>query len=568
MPLYEVEGQKIRANSEADAYAQLDRMDELKELRQRSTGARFFSGVLDPIKEGYYGAKQLVTDLDEEDQTAVQAARDRLETSGVAGTVGEIATWMLPFGAAAKAGLKGTAALGGTSKLAKTLGVMGGEGALEGGYQALRPELEGDPSRLERGATGLASGIIGAGLGEGGSYVAKRLIKALGRPAAPTRDALRIERQGERTGTPIELSAGQQVDPGTLTGSIVKGVEEATSLIPGGGPLRRQQENALAQWNLSEMREMLPGFMRNEVKQSGPDGFQQLNDAFGRHYDDALAPVRGRTIDATDDVLDDLAAIEDTLLPRIAEADRAGTKADLDNLLEDLANGRITGDNFKETLKDLRKVAEVAGRNGELSKARVYKQLHDTLNKEVKRRLGPVKAAKLAEVDKAYAQVMPLVKGGGMAGAVKAGHFTPDQLRSGAQRGESEWSKASARSPATKRALAADKVFGTTLPRVGPGTAEKLASQAALSGVVGTGAALASGQDFGDSVLGAGLPAALGAPLVAGILGRPLLRRALTGRTGGQRQLRRNQKQLEKTLDKLKRQSQAAIIAGSRDYEE
>jgi hypothetical protein len=572
MPRYEVEGQIIDAASPEEAYAELDRRERFGDM---GVGEKLWSGVVDPLKEAGYGIKQLATgELSQEDLAGLEEARARRDAAGGWGTVGEAATWLVPFGAAGKLGAK--AAQGAarsmlprsTGRLAAPVGTVGGEAALESAYQASRPVVGGDPSRLERAATGAATGALGGVAGEVASRALPRAVKALGRPVKPSKEALRLEAQARRTDTPLNLTVGQAADPDTLTGGLARGVEEMARNLPMSGSLRRASGEAMANWNLSEIRDALPAAWRDQVEKAGPVGFEQLRRLFNTKYDEALEPLGDTPIGLDEKALNDLIGVENSLLPRVGEADRATVKQELENLLEDFLEGRIDRTNFKETLTNLRTSAELAGQQGRGSLANYYRGLHKTLNDSVMRNLGPDSSALYRETDAAYRRIMPLVKGGEMKGAVSQGYMTPSQMLSGAQRGQSSWGKATTRSPVARRARAADEVFGSTLPRVGPGTMEKLATQAAIGGLAGTGYGIAQGMGPGEAAFESGLIGAGAAPVLGGLWSSPVLRRALMGRTPGQRWLRGKQRGLERATGRLRAPTAAGTVAADRQDQE
>lgn len=514
---------------------------------------KLWSGAVDPLKEGYYGIKQLAQggELDAEDQQAVRDARERRDAAGGWGTAGEIATWLIPFGAAGKAGATaGRVAARALPKVAARFapaaGAIAGEAALEGLYGASQAQLTGDPSRLERAARGAAAGAAGGVLGEAAGRVGSRLLKAAGRPAAMTPEAMQVERAGARMGTPINLTAGQAVDPRTTTGSMVRVVEEMGQRLPGGGPLRRAREAAMARWNLAEIRDALPQAMRSQVTEAGPKGMRQINALFDDAYGKVLAPIGRAPLDLTDDAMATLQGVERMIGSRIDEATQPSVRSALNNLVTDFAEGRLRADSFKEWRKALRTKASTAAKRGDMTEAQVYEGMLRAVDQSVEDRLGSAGTAALKEVDAAYSRIMPLVQASDMKGAVGSGYFTPGQMLSGARRGQTTWQKAQAGDRASQRALAAEGVFGTTLPQVGPGTAEKLATQALIGGLGASVVGVASGQSPGDALASSGLAGAVAGPLVGATMGSRAARRALLGRTRSQRALRRNRRGLER----------------------
>lgn len=191
--------------------------------------------------------------------------------------------------------------------------------------------------------------------------------------------------------------------------------------------------------------------------------------------------------------------------------------------------------------------------------ARYLSSLRKLVVDEVSERIGD-NAPLLREVDEAYGRIVPMIEAGAMKGAINAGFFDPNQLMSGAMKGQSRTNKAAANSLAAERALAAQSVFGTTLPRVGPGTAEKMATQAALGGLAGAGLGVMSGQGVNPSDAALGSLAGMG---LGSLL--PRSRNALLGRTKTQRILRQALDDINRKARKLQPITSSGAITYQRD---
>jgi hypothetical protein len=84
-----------------------------------------------------------------------------------------------------------------------------------------------------------------------------------------------------------------------------------------------------------------------------------------------------------------------------------------------------------------------------------------------------------------------------MQGAVTSGgRVTPNQLVNAMRRGEPDSMVASQRTPGLRQAVEAGEVLGNTLPKPGPGTAEKILTAALLGGTASGIEKVASGDEM------------------------------------------------------------------------
>lgn len=570
MPTYEIRGQRIEADSPQEALdrynAEMAGVREVDPRRAKYEAESWYQklgrGAVNPLIEAYLGGKQALVGLDESEKGALEELRAATEAGGGWGTVGEMATFMLPGGAVAKGVTKGLQAAGralpmATRAVPTIAAQAAGQGALEGAYQGSRATLEGDPSRLERATTGAVTGAAGGLVGEVAPRVLRRAVQAYGRPAMMKPAAARLEREMVREGLDPNLTVGQAADPRTLTGQLLGGIEETTSRIPGADQLLKGRGEAVGTWNVLEMKKALPKDLRGQVTMAGPEGMTQMHRAIGKAYDEALDPIRGNPLQLTDNAIDALAEVEGNLLPRVPAEAQSRLRTELSNLVDDLSEGRIDADSLKGFETDLREGARAAYMAGDRPVGRVYEAMLESLRQARDEALGAKNAARIRELDRAFGRVADVRDAGGYMGAVREGFFTPSQLQGSGQRGASKWEKAEGKAYGTQRAREAEKVFGETIPRVGPGTAEKLAAQALLGGAIGTGVGLASGQDIGTALTGSGLQYGLGGLAAGAVL--PLARRAAFGKAPTQRGARR----LARAMEAARLQAQPYLTAGS-----
>lgn len=453
-----------------------------------------------------------------------------------------------PIGAGA-AGIIGKGVSSILPKFVAGSGVVGqgiGRGAIEGGIESAM--VGGDP---------MAGGGIGAAVG-GAIPGVGRLWKGVARPARPSRAALEIERLGDQQGIDIGLTAGQLVDDSNFTGSLIKGIENTIDRVPGAGAILHAKQQSMANWNRAEIRNALPVDLAESITTSGQKGIEQARQAVKRGYSDVLDDIKVGDITITDNALDELAGVEQYAVNRVAPDQASGVQKDVNNLLDDLMNNRLDGKNIKELESSFGKKIRSASNKGNIDVAESYRGMLDILRRQRNETVGPEGAARLQEIDSAYAKLMPIVDASAMKGAVSQGYFTPSQLLSGGQKGQSQWGKATARNPLSKRALAADDVFGSTVPNMGPGTAEKLAAQSILGGAAGVAGDLMSGGSGG--LLQSGLLGASAAPMMGAML--PYLRDPLLGRTSGQAMMRGMQHPLDQILSRVSPYAIAPAVLG------
>lgn len=489
----------------------------------------------------------MIPDSDLEEYRKLDAPLLDTTAGSVGNLIGEIAA-TAPVGGGIASGIgRGVSAV--APRLVAGSGVVGqgvGRGAIEGAVESAM--VGGDP---------MSGSFIGGGIG-GAIPGVGRAWRGMGRPARPSRAALEIERLGRNQGVDIGLTAGQLADDGNLTGSLIKGVENTIDRVPGAGAILHAKEEAMSNWNRAEIRNALPADMAEGITTSGPKGMEQARNEINRGYSDVLDGIRTGDVTLTDNAIDELAGLEQYAINRIDQDQLPGVQKDINNLLSDLAENRLDGKNIKELEASYGRKLQSAKNKGNIDSANAYRGMRDLLRRQRDATVGADGANRLHEIDAAYSKIAPIRKAASMKGSVHQGYFTPSQLLTGGQAGQSEWGKAIARSPVSKRAIAADDVFGSTIPNVGPGTAEKLAAQSMLGGAASVIADLSSGGSGG--LVQSGLIGAMAAPAVGQIM--PYMRNPLMGRTAGQAAMRRMQSPLEQLLDSVRPYAVAPGVLG------
>jgi hypothetical protein len=287
-----------------------------------------------------------------------------------------------------------------------------------------------------------------------------------------------------------------------------------------GAGVTRMREEGVENWNRVVLNEIAAPFLSNSRLGSLPSGSAGVKAVQDLVDEEFRRSVRGVTIQVpkafdptnrTRQIIADLPEEE----AKIAEAART-------RLLSRMQEGKLTGDAIIEQRSKLRQMASEQYRKGNYTLGDALEQLDDDFRDVLPHFMSDAQKEALQEANAAYSRLKPVQRAAGMAGAIEAGNrFTPAQLRSGITRDMPDSVKA--RGAESEGFLGetvdAGKTFGTTLPAVGPGTAEKLATVGAL----GLGASAAGGLIEGD------LPGpAWAAPLAAyALLGTKAGRKAL-----------------------------------------
>jgi len=220
----------------------------------------------------YYGAKDLLGMMDEEDKATLKDWKDDAAESGwgTAGrVVGEVGQLAAPGGLLGKSA-KAASWLKNLSRLKKAGALIAGEGALGGAYGGLRLPEEGE-SRLKNAA--VESGLNVGGLG---------LAKTLGAGAkgfAKSEAGKNLLKKG------VELSASQKAR------GIPEAAEELLSIFPiTSRPVKEMKEAGEAGWANTVLNKANPTGAK-EIEGIGADAFKQLKNNVKQGYDEAWSKV-------------------------------------------------------------------------------------------------------------------------------------------------------------------------------------------------------------------------------------------------------------------------------------
>lgn len=357
-------------------------------------GKGFFSdfkrGVGLSAAKTYLGAKDLFTDLEPYEKTALNMWKDDVEAGGVGGTVGgvtgDVMQMAIPAGGLIKA-LKaikfGRAAL------------PASEVALAAGLGASRTADEGD-TRLGTAATDGAMALAGRGL-----------FSALGKGAAGIRRTPAADRLMDQG---VYLTPGQ-----ATTNKTLEGFERAMSLIPFlARGTKNAQDRSMKSWGVNVMKQTAPD--GTEITAVGKEGFKQLNQGVKTAYKEAW--------DAVDDVPEDavyaIMGTIDDLAPKVSTDNARVLNGLTDDVVKLYSAG---GPRAAQTLDNsLRKALQKAAPdNIELKEA--LKGIRQTYREG----LPEQAAAGLAKIDAKYAGYLGVKKAVAKADR-DGGVFTPKQL--------------------------------------------------------------------------------------------------------------------------------------------
>ena len=243
----------------------------------------FGEGLAVSGMDTYYGVKDLVTDLDEEDRATLADWKADAAQSGW-GTAGQVAGELAQFAVPGGLALKGAKYL---PKAARAAGAVAGEigsGALLGATQL--------PGRGETRGGEAAKEATGAALGMG---VGKVLSKAV-RGAKKSKEAKELLKRG------VKMTPGEMAESPSLRGAeTYMGVTPV--LAQGTKAAKKRSSEA---WNLDILNQGAPrGAKSTKV---GPEGGNQLTEAMREAYGKAWKEAGPIDVEAGRRVVDNLEA--------------------------------------------------------------------------------------------------------------------------------------------------------------------------------------------------------------------------------------------------------------------
>lgn len=410
------------------------------------------------------------------------------------GLAGDIATTAVPGGAMARGAQVASRALPKALQVAGNIGGAAASGAATGA--ALTPEDFG------KGAT---AGAIGGAAGDAAGRV---LTKTLGGVFANkvTPEARQLMDQG------INVPAWKAADsPG------FRNLAERAKGLPVVGPLMKSQEGrAMEDYNRVLVKDATPptpvlddanGVLRwaddkpvSTVGQSGmADLRQRFKDAYGAIYEGRTIPLDEQLVKdfgeiggaaerympgAAPDVHGVMRRVSDTLragmeeTPAVKSAILDAAGQPIETAAAAPGHAGATNGAVQRALDIADDAIQSAWRAGDAEKARVLEHVRDAVQGVRQRGLPPEVQSMLEPVNAAYANFKLLQRASGSLGAVRQeGIVTPLQMTNAVKANDRSASKVATtegRALGQQDAQRAQRVLGSELPEVGPGTAEKM----------------------------------------------------------------------------------------------
>jgi hypothetical protein len=339
-----------------------------------------------------------------------------------------------------------------------------GVGGLQGGLLGLaEPVTTGEfaEEKPQQVGTGAA---LGAALGP--------LGYAVGRAIAPNLPA----------GVKELAAEGVQMTPGQVMGGIPRSVESALTSVPFLGPrIAGAMRESVESFNTAAANRALAPIEEKIVEGPvGRDLISFVNQKIANKYQDIFS--RSSDLVPDQELGQDIAAVlRRNLLPDLMTSLRREVD---DRIIQPLQAGRLTAEEFKEIISDIRKLSSdykgsAVGSERKLGDA--FKALRTSLQNWFER-TNPNLAPELKAADQAYANFKRLSQASASSGAVE-GVFTPAQLSTAVRAGDESLDRARfARGEALMQDLSdrARSVLPPTIPD--SGTAIRQATGALATG--------------------------------------------------------------------------------------
>ena len=418
---------------------------------------------------------------------------------------------------------------------------------------------------------GAGYGVVGAGAGEAIGTGARHLVTNPSKlnpfRAKPSKDAETLMDQG------VDVPPWQQAEGGFMrymtdrlrgfggTRTVLEDSEDAArrqwnqTLVDAARPPTPIKNDAgqVIRWENTTGPVSTRGPL--DVAEQGEEVIAQLSDEFNEAYG---AVYKGKKIKVDDDLTKDLKWLDDRLeeSPAVAADARAKIQSVLDRfhkgaedapimspivdvkarpMVSGVVRGRpVSGEGLKEAITEVSRMLKDGVDS--IETATNLKRLRGILEDFRDRGLVDVGAGKdtFRELQTAYRNYLPLREAFNRPRAMADRMVSPAQMSAALKKNEGR-NYVLKDHPLHDSTLSAQRVLGDTIPRTGPGTAEKMMLPMMLA-QGGLGAAgLMGGIDAGTALL------------LMGGLSKPG-RQALTGNTAIQRALRRGPRVVEPTL--------------------
>jgi hypothetical protein len=460
-------------------------------------------GLGSMVAEPVLGLKQAYQQARGQDTTDTEQTIARLrggrEAAGGWGTAGELGGWAL-------GGIGGGLTKLASRALPKVLAAAGTGAAEQAAYNASKGTLEGDPSRAENAASGA---LWGAGGAVGGQLL-PRALGAAGRGFAKVApEAADVIQQFANAGMKAPLTVGQ-----TLGGGW-KALEERLTAYPGTG-LVSAREKALKDWNTARMtgearRALSPivvgGAAHPELRPSefpaGHGGMQNIRAKVSELYDALFEGPEARPV-----TMPEKGGFENALqaTQNLTGESKAVAEGEIQRLMADLQHG-LPANQIKTWDAELNSMISKAYSDAKYGLGDALTLLKHDFRELYTRGWTPYSKQVLQAADDFYGATRPMVEASATQGALtREGVFTPAQELSRIRAGSKPSMLSAGEARGQLAAEQANKVLGSRLPEVGPGTAEKILGNTVLGGA----ATLLTGAASPAAAVMMGLPMAAG----------------------------------------------------------
>lgn len=414
-------------------------------LANADPAERLKAGIMGGFDQAAYGLKGLFgNQLTPEEQNRLSMSGPMLSTTAgkVGGGLARMAMTAPAFGAAATLPALAGAPTAGLAGALTQAGVQGATGAGLG--YGLNTENRGKHALWEGGGAALGS-LAASALGgifspKPGSY-AETLQKA---------------------GVPI--TPGQARGPG-----VVKTMEEGATTV--GIPTGQAQRRAVEGWNEALLKDIVKPTGQT-IDAAGYKGITQAREAFSKAFEATDKVAMTASPQAATSAINQIAVqAKGSVGINDAALDSASSK-----LAKMLRGQNVTLGSLRSAADDLNALASKEATDPALGRA--YIAMADVLD-GMRAQSGAISPA----LDRAYAMFRTVTRAAGARGS-QGGIFSPEGLASANFARSVEMQRATGSGLLSNEAEAARNVLGSSIPQVGPGTAERLLTTAALGGAV------------------------------------------------------------------------------------
>lgn len=386
----------------------------------------------------------------------VDQGKAYVDKTGAASSIGGFGTDMAMF---AGTGMGGALAKGATFLPRAKAALAGAFGAgVTSGVITPGDWSDKGTAALTAGATNLvAEGALGA---------ASKYLGGVFKGTPVTQEAQNLMAKG------IDVPRWKQAPMDSAFRAKVEGLR---ALPNTGSAIKAQERQAMEQWAQTMIDKATPA--GNKVS-LGPDMMEDLSKIYNKGYGQAY---KGQVVpdelfhQKFNGILDDTA----NYFPEDMAAVNGIAKKIGDEVLgvDRQPNWGVGFDALKRGMGTADDAIRAAWMKGDATRANQYEAMKDTLAALRNRSVPEDMQGMLADLNKSYTAFKPIQRANSMLGAQTQGVFSPSQVLNAIKAGDRTPGKAAfsrQKMPLQKEVLEAQKVLGSSIPEVGPGTAEKL----------------------------------------------------------------------------------------------